>query len=195
LLLNALLHGINGAVASAEVCLRELSPIAAQVNSHALQLMERNVYAGTLAMRSRLREAAEIFRQVIANGDEWNDLVVHYAHWQLAEILLEWNDLAGAEEVLRTGYRITVKTSAPLHRPRFHQYLAELAWARGDAERAHAELDRAVELTNTIGGDGEMRVVLARRARFWLASGYIERVRDWAREGGLDPSVEPAYNR
>lgn len=195
LLLNALLHGINGAVASAEVCLRELSAIAAQVNSHALQLMERNVFAGTLAMRSRLREAAEIFRQVIANGDEWNDLVVHYAHWQLADILLEWNDLAGAEEVLRTGYRITVKTSAPLHRPRFHQYLAELAWARGDAERAHAELDRAVELTNTIGGDGEMRVVLARRARFWLASGYLERVRDWAREGGLDPSVEPAYNR
>ena len=195
LLLNAILHGQNGDVAAAEDCLREVSALATRANNLALHLMERNAFAGTLGMRSRLREAAELLRQVIATGDEWNHMVVHYAHWQLAEILIEWNDLMGAEELLANGYRISMKTSAPLHRPRFHQYLAEVAWARGDPERAHAELDRAIELMKIIGGDGEIRVAMARRARFWLGSGYLERTREWARESGLDPNVDPGYPR
>lgn len=195
LLLKAILHEIDGDIDAAEPCLREMNVLAARASSQALHLMERNAYAGMLIMRGRLREAIALERHVIATGDEWNDIVVHYAHWQLAEVLIARDELAEAEELIQRGYQISLKTSAPLHRPRFHQYFAELALARGELDIADAELDRAAELAHVIGADGEVRQIEARRARVWMAAGNLDAARDWARDSRLDPNTPPAYPR
>jgi LuxR family maltose regulon positive regulatory protein len=186
---------MQGDVLSSEASLRELRELAPAHGSPTLRLMEANSTSGVLIMRGRLREAAEIQRHVLATGDEWNDVVVQYAHWQLASIHLEWNELDAAERLLNAGYQISLKTSAPLHRTRYHQFFAETAWARNEPDRAYAEIERAIETGRVIGGGPEVLQAQARRARFWLANGYLERAREWAQESELDPAVEPPYYR
>jgi LuxR family maltose regulon positive regulatory protein len=195
LVLRAILYEMQGEVGAAETSLSELRALAPAHGSLTIRQMEENATAGNLIMQGRLDEAARNLRRVIATGDEWNHAVVPYAYWQLASILLEWNELEQCEETLRRGYEITVKASAPLHRTRFHQFLAEIAWARGESERAQAEIELAIDSAAAIGGEADVRIAQARRARFWLASGSFESARAWARASGLDPAVEPAYPR
>jgi LuxR family maltose regulon positive regulatory protein len=143
--------------------------------------------------RGRYREAAALLERVVRDetADVWSSVVVHYAHWQLAVILLDWNDLDGAERLLTNGFQITVKTSAPLHRLAFHRYLAELAWIRGNAERAEWEIEQGIVLAHEIGADGELLLARAALARSWLKRGFHERALEWTRESGLDPTIEP----
>ena len=195
LLALALLQGMHGDPDAADANLQAMRPLAPAHGSQGLRLMEVNATGGTLMMRGRLREAAELMRRVIATGDEWQHVVVPYAHWQLASIHLEWNELDVCEQLLTNAYAITVKTAAPLHRSRLHQYLAELAWARQDPDRAYIEIEQAVEAGIAIASEAEIRGAQARRARFWLASGYLERVREWTREIALDSGHEPPYPR
>jgi LuxR family maltose regulon positive regulatory protein len=195
LLLTAILEEMRGDVDAADVCLRAMRDLAQSHTSQALRLMERNAAGGTLIMRGRLRDAAENLRHVIAAGDEWNDVVVQYAHWVLAGIYLEWNELDEADRVLRAGYDVTLKTNAPLHRGPLHQYFAEVAWARGDRIRAHEELDRAVETLRAVGSDGELRRANARRARFWIESNAMDEASVWVHDTGLTPGEEPDYSR
>jgi LuxR family maltose regulon positive regulatory protein len=195
LVARSLLEGMLGDVNAADTSLKALRELSTLHGSTTLRLMEANASAGVLIMRGRLREAAELLRRVIATGDEWNDVVVQYAHWQLASIHLEWNELDEADRYLTAGYRITEKVSAPLHRTRFQQFFAELAWARGSSPRALDAIEQAIDWANAVGAEYEVRVSQARRARFWLMTGSPEHTREWARECGIDSAAEPPYTR
>ena len=195
ILLNAYLQSQAGDIDASEAHLREARRILQLYGPHPLQLVEKNFYGALLVMRGCLREGADVLRSVIATGDKWNDMPVHHAYGQLAAIHLEWNELDIADELVSSAFTISVDTSAPLHRMRIHQQRAELARARNDAAKAYVEIDLAIEHALSIGSEAEVRISEARRARYWIEDGFLDRARDWARHSGLDSNHEPAYPR
>jgi LuxR family maltose regulon positive regulatory protein len=84
---------------------------------------------------------------------------------------------------------------APLFRLSSHPVLAQIAWARHDAEAAHDEIEQAMTMATRFGLSLPVRNAKALRARFWLARNQLALARQWADECGLDPYAPPEYER
>lgn len=105
-------------------------------------------------------------------------------HVGLSEVLIERNELAGAEVHLQRSTELGESAGLPQHPYRWRVTTARLRRARGDIEGALALIDEALPLYAT-DFSPPVRPVEAIRARVQLARGDLEAAEGWARRRGL----------
>jgi LuxR family maltose regulon positive regulatory protein len=115
-------------------------------------------------------------------------------HVGLAGILLERDDLSGAQEQLALSERLGAFNGLPQNPYRSRVVKARLRAAEGDLDAALELLDEADRVYN---GDYSPNVqpVPAVRARLWLRRGDLSHADEWANERRLAASDELSYLR
>jgi LuxR family maltose regulon positive regulatory protein len=159
------------------------------------RLLEMAYSGGVLVQRGKLPEATILLRRVCAIADLQDEVQSLHSLHRLGDIYVEWNLLDDGERTLRRADALSVRTKTPTWRGWIGLGLARVAWARGDAEAAFDELDRAIEYANQTGWHKVARDACAVQARFWLTTGRLPLARRWAESCGLDPYLPPAYER
>jgi LuxR family maltose regulon positive regulatory protein len=113
-------------------------------------------------------------------------------HVGLSEVLVERNELDGAERHLAASRELGDAAGLPQHAYRWRVTMARLCRARGDLDRALELIDEAAPLYDT-DFSPPVRPVAALRARVQLARGDIDAARRWAVERGLTVDDELDY--
>jgi LuxR family maltose regulon positive regulatory protein len=192
-IMRGILYECSGNLDSAEHELIQARTLSQRRGFRPIQFVEENAFGTLLLQRGKFREAATIFRRVITTADESRDLAALHSLWLLASVHLEWNEPEIAEPLLTRAIQLADLMQAPLHLTQIHQGLAELAWMKGDAETARAEIDRAIEFCIMVGATPYLWNARAFLANIWLDKGQLSLARSWATESNLDPLIQPEY--
>jgi LuxR family maltose regulon positive regulatory protein len=183
----------TGDLAAAEEALVHCRLLARETGSLSLQLVEMNASAICLLTRGELGEAETLLQRVIANGDEWNDLPVVYAHVLLGGLYLDQYRFDLAEQVIERALELADRLSARIHQIRIYRLLAELAWARREFETAFVEVERSIGAGSPVGFGMEVRASRALLAHFWIRQGKFNLARAWTAELDLDVDQPPRF--
>jgi LuxR family maltose regulon positive regulatory protein len=143
--------------------------------------------AGMCSLHGELGEAARLCRETLAGFDcrraELGHRVPYSAELglELAEILIERNELDEAAPILEENLALARWTASHVILTRGHLALARLAAARGDPAAAFDHLDEA----ETVTADGAAQAGAA-RVGLWLSLSdqhpeYLELARQWGR--------------
>lgn len=105
----------------------------------------------------------------------------------LGEVLLEWNELEGADRLLTGGMRMLERWVSPAHAvTKGYVALARLRQARGEGAAALEALDAFAEMADRRHFTAELRALgAATRARVHLAQGDLTTAMRWADGAGL----------
>ncbi len=180
----------------AEQLFAEQRSLAAAAGLTWLYSQEMSHSAGALIQRGKLHEASILCRQVIqAAGDTPVEPWVHAALCRLGNICFEWDQLDEASEYLRRAKKLTRMIGSLARGGQFRIGLAKVAWARGQQEEAFDQLELGLACARQVGNSQEERSINAWQARFWLASGRLDLVRQWAGDYGWELSQSPDYER
>jgi LuxR family maltose regulon positive regulatory protein len=117
-------------------------------------------------------------------------------HVAIAEVLYEWNDLAGAAHAATQGIDLLRRSVERLMLVRGYIALAHVHQARGDGEGALDTLDRceAWFAQTPIEATGAARAWLAAyRARLWVQQGDLSAATGWAHECSFAGDSELGY--
>jgi LuxR family transcriptional regulator, maltose regulon positive regulatory protein len=147
-------------------------------------------------VRGELRQAAEVFRQVLrrAAGREGQiSLVAGLAQVGLGSVLREWNDLERAEQHLLAGSEQATRLSSFETLVLTSLQLARIRQARGDALGALDHLARIDEVVQRRGGEFFARMIAACRAQLWLMQGNLAAAGHWAATIPLVPDQPINY--
>ncbi len=180
----ALLQQTGGNLTGAAQSLERARTLNGRSGNRGLQVLELNATGGLLLDMGKLREPAELFRRIIAIGDEWNDLPVQHAHHQLGHILLEWNRPDEARMHALAAMELARRVDTPIQLPLIHALLARLAWAVEDWETAFDEIERAIAACVRAGTMGALRVFEKTQCRLWLATNQLTLAQGWLQQAG-----------
>jgi LuxR family maltose regulon positive regulatory protein len=149
-------------------------------------------------MQGHLHRAAETFErafQIATSGGGAPTLFVGLGHAGMAEVLYEWNDLAGAMdhagksiEMGESGESVDVLQAGYSYIP-----LAQIHQVQGDGEKALQVLQKAEQLAQRCNQEHMQALIVAARTRFWLAQGDLAAAFRWAQESQRSPTGEPEY--
>ncbi len=174
-------HAIQSArenLASYEASIGDLADPQAELNTIAVLfltiiLVELQVAAG------RLRDAAAACRHAldlgksIASSSPWA-MALGFVHYQLAEVLYEWNEIKTAAEHTAKGLEIC----GAGRNEEFESYglvtLAQVKEAQGDSASAFDLVQRAAALARKRNVNLEMIYIAARRIRVLVTQGWID---------------------
>jgi LuxR family maltose regulon positive regulatory protein len=151
-------------------------------------------------MQGQLHRAAETFArafQIATSGGRAPTLFIGLGHAGMAELLYEWNDLAGAMdhaqksiELGERGESVDVLQAGYSYIP-----LAQLHQVRGDGEKALQVLHKAEQVAERCNQRHMHALVVAARARLWLAQGNLAAASRWAQASRLTLSDASGYER
>ena len=113
-------------------------------------------------------------------------------HVALSELLLEGNDLDGAQQHVETATALGEHAGLPQNAYRRPVAAARLLQARGDIDGALELLEQAEAVFNTDFSPA-LRPVGALRARALLAQGDVAGARRWAQDRALTPDDDLTY--
>jgi LuxR family maltose regulon positive regulatory protein len=175
---------VSGDAVAAGHAFAEAAALGQPPHTLALALIAQGRLLQAQMLQGRFDLASATYHQILASAETHgvSDLpAVGVAQVYMAEMLREWNDLAGAEALVRMG--ITRCSEWPgLAEMALDGYitLARLLLAHGDTDGALAALDAA----EALGRDAHVsqyakRIALA-RARLWLGTGDEAELRRWA---------------
>jgi LuxR family maltose regulon positive regulatory protein len=153
-----------------------------------IHLSELAGSASILVQRGKLREAIAMFRSAIKFDER-------YASTLLSYVYIERNQLDEAERHLQVAAATPARTRPMILQSRIWLGLAQLAWARGDVETAHDDIEWAIDYAQQLGSTRFVRHTRAQQARFWLAGGRRDLADRWADSCELDPFLPPEYER
>lgn len=143
----------------------------------------------------RPRRARRLYEQALVTatgGGEPYPRATADLHVGLAELDLENDDLAAAEEHLETARVLAERTSITENRHRWPVAMAGVRAARGDLEAARGLLEEARGLYRR-GFYPDLRPIGAMEARLGIAAGDLEAPAAWAREHGPSVAGSPDY--
>lgn len=183
----ALLQETEGKLADAGESLEAARVLNERIAVRGLQVLELNATGGLLLAMGKLKEPADLFRRVIAIGDEWNDLPVQNAHHQLGSILLEWNRLEDARAHALAAIDLSKKMDTPIHLPSAHALLAALAKVDERWDVALDEIERSIAFCAAAEAWGPLSVFEEMQCRLWLATNQLTLAQRWLQQVG--PSV------
>ncbi|GIF01289.1 LuxR C-terminal-related transcriptional regulator [Paractinoplanes rishiriensis] len=149
------------------------------------------VAAGWPSRARRLYEQA--LRTAVAGGEPYPRATADL-HVGLAELNRQRDELAVAEEHLRTARALAEHGSITENRHRWFLAMARLRAVAGDHDATADLLDRAQELYRP-GFYPDVHPIAATRARLALGAGDLTAAGQWAEEAGVTVDDEPAYLR
>ncbi|MFL6134711.1 MAG: LuxR C-terminal-related transcriptional regulator [Nocardioidaceae bacterium] len=148
----------------------------------------------TAGRRSRARALLEqALRTATAAGEPYPRATADL-HTGLAELALERNDLAEADEELATAAALAERASITENRHRWPTVMAWLCAARGEYADALHQLDEAADRYRP-GFYPDLRPIAAMRARVQLASGDLDSAEAWAAQGNVRLEDAAEYAR
>ncbi len=193
--LMALAHWAGGDLATAERRYTEAIDALRSAGHLADVLGCSLALADIQIAQGRLSDAARTFRAGLRLTEESPGLRgAADMHVGLSEVLIERNDLAGADRHLQTSAELGDTAGLPQHAYRWRVTMARLCRANGDLERALELIDEAAPLYDT-DFSPPVRPVEAIRARVQLAHGDLEAALDWVTDRGLTVEDELSYVR
>jgi LuxR family maltose regulon positive regulatory protein len=177
--------------------LREAVPAFNAVQ--ALALRTENQYAGltaeiflarTLVSQGVLRRSEEMLRTTLQGGGQNPILVL--AHYDLAGIYYEWNDLAKAWKHMEQGLEISTRSGNVEFQNGGHMLKACLLMAQGNMLGALAEAEITHALSQDYGPATRARS-MACHAQVALAMGDVATAKQWAEQISEDVDVNSFY--
>jgi LuxR family transcriptional regulator, maltose regulon positive regulatory protein len=149
-------------------------------------------------LRGHLHRASTLLRQAVtlaereagASGGATQPPAAGAAYVGLGVLLTEWNDLDAAAEAVRRGIALGEESATVEIMLRGYAGLVAVQQARGEAEAAHATLERAVRIAGETGVPQLLSWIEQIQARFWLSQGDVEAAVAWARRQGFGPDDE-----
>jgi LuxR family maltose regulon positive regulatory protein len=190
-----LAHWTTGDLVAAHLAWSEAIDALGTAGHHADVLGCSISLADIEVAQGRLHGARRTYDRGLRRSDDHGTPVLRGAadmHVGLAELFLEWNDLAAARHHLDTASELGEAMGLPQHPYRWRVARAGLLRVQGDSDGALALLDDAERVYD---GDlsPDVRPVASTRARVWVALGRHAEALAWARERGLSPDDEPGY--
>lgn len=185
-----LIYWHEGRLREAVPALNDTYELTIRTGNHYGNLTAQIFLARTLVSQGALRQAEERLRKTLQVGGQNPILVL--AHYDLAGIYYEWNDLARAWEHLEQGLEICTRSGNVEFQNGGHMLKASLLMAQGDILDALAE----VEITHALSQD--YRPVTQARskschAQVALAMGDIATAKQWADQITEDVDANSFY--
>lgn len=177
---------VRGDAVSAGEAFADAAALSRPSDTFALTLIAQGRLLQTQVLQGRFGPAVATYRQSIALAEDSgipDTPAIGVAQVYMAEILREWNDLAGAEDLVREGIRRCTEWPGLAEMALDGSItLARVLDARGDTQGAYETLEAA----ERSGRDArvfqcEERIALA-RAWLWIRNGDETEAMRWARD-------------
>jgi len=151
-------------------------------------------------MQGQLHRAAETFArsfQIATSGGKAPTLFIGLGHVGMAEVLYEWNDLDRAMDHARQGIEMGERGESVDVLQAGYSYipLAQLYQVRGDRQKALEVLHKAEQLAQRCNQKHMQALIVAARARLWLAQGNLAAASRWAQASRLTLNDASGYER
>jgi len=183
-------HSINGDEAAAyQARLKALDASKAAGNTY-MNLVANVRFAITLRQLGRLQQVAEICQQQMQLANESGMSQIAVVGWLLAvwgEVLAEFNDLDKAKKNAEKGVELTEREGDLGMFGWSNVCWVRVLYSYGDMIGA----EKVIHEMNSIARKQDlppwvMNLLIAWRARLWLAQGKLEAASQWAEDRGLD---------
>lgn len=185
-------YALNGDMKAASRTFAEADAINERAdNTYAIQIVTWRS-ARLQVAQGRLRQAADVYRQVLLQASEQVALgqlpVTGYCYLDLGDLLREWNDLAAAARHLEAGIERVERAGSPTILLDGYIALARLRQAFEDEEGTLRAFRQAQSLVRRhVLPLRFVARLAAYEARFWLAQGDLEAAMRWGQDKDLDP--------
>ena len=164
--------------------------LAEQTRNHYAGLTARIFLARTAATQGKLRQAESQLLELVRQGGQIPVLVL--AHYDLAGIYLEWNDIARAETHLQQGLADSLQHMNAEFENAGHILKACLLAAQGRLPEALAEVEASHTIAQSLNTDTQARA-LACQAALALASGDLGAATQCVDQMAVDIDVNSFY--
>lgn len=184
-------HCLQGDVALARQTLIEARLLSEQSGNTAL-LAECTLLAGkVLTLQGKLAQAIPCYQAVLTDQQAWSPFSIE-ALIQLGTLLLEWNDLSGAEAQVEQALRFSHQRKETHLTARCALLQARILQASGrSGELIEEAFIRAIVLARQSKHPFLLDLAYAYQARWWLASGNKEAVPQWYATYGANVEATP----
>lgn len=189
-------HRLAGNVAQASAIFIEIAEICRRAGDSFWMADALNNLVVTYLTAGRLQAAAATARELLALLVDGTGQLLPVAGTTcllLSEILLEWNDLAGAEAYLQQGLSLGEQAGNMDTLLIGHFRLALVRQAQGDGAAALTAIREARELARRFEVPHAEVYTGALQARIWLAQGQLALAEQWAQ--GYLSSQSAAHGR
>lgn len=193
LIMLGMLLETGGKLKEAERVLDEARTVNSRLGVRGFQVAELAATGLVQLSQAKLREPAEVFRRVIAIGDEWNDLGLQNAHQKLGGILYEWNQLDEVITHADLAEALARRMGAPFHLAQIPALRSRVAAARGEWDRAFDEIELAIAGAEGAGYSGIVPVFEEMRSRLWLMTDQIALAQGWRQHLGSEITNSARY--
>jgi LuxR family transcriptional regulator, maltose regulon positive regulatory protein len=183
----------QGETAAAHDALTATLALANESGAEYLALAALEELATDQARRGQLLQTKQTCEQALARAARWRGQpmpAAGLAAISIGEVLVEWNELARAAQVLTQGIQLLRSTSEPHLLARGYSALARQQWAAGTGAAAFVTLDEGEQwLTQMqLSAPTAHAWFAAQRARLHLRQSDLAAVRRW--EGEIHPQGE-----
>ncbi|UCH58555.1 MAG: hypothetical protein JSV61_10075, partial [Anaerolineales bacterium] len=138
-------HVSEGELTTASQALEEARRCSVALSNPVAELEAIGILAEVQELQGRLHQAVETYRRILELAGERIDLSVLSAHYHLGIVLYEWYQLEEAQNHLETCLSLAQVIQHPEAGLMTSLWLARIALARGEYQRAE-ELVHAIEL-------------------------------------------------
>lgn len=132
--------------------------------------------------KGQLHHAATLYHTVIQPAGAPTHHLVPLAYHDLGSLVYEWNDLEGAEALLRDGIVLGERTGRGRYFPEFYGLLAQVLWARGENGAAQQAIATALDVARFTAQPVRFARAAALAARFCAEQGDAGGVHAWLGE-------------
>ena len=190
---SGLAYEFSGAVLQASDAFRETIRLSDE-NIHLLPMATSHL-AQLQVIRGQLRQAEQTYRQALRKSEELGRVspLAGMAHTGLGSLLVEWNQLESASELLERGVELGRRWSQWEILTTGYFALVRIKMAQGQVESAFELLQRLEDMAVKLElpmAEGPVKAVRA----FWQARrGDLEPARDWAQACGIAAQSKIPY--
>jgi LuxR family maltose regulon positive regulatory protein len=185
-----LVYWHEGQLREAVPVLNDTYELATRTGNHYGSLTAQIFLARTLASQGALRQAEERLREIVEVGGKHPILVL--AHYDLAGIYYEWNNLAKAWEHVEQGYEICTRSGNVEFQNGGHMLKASLLMAQGNMLEALSEVETTHALSQDYGPATRARSK-AYHAQIALAMGDMATAKQWVEQISEDVDANSFY--
>lgn len=185
-----LVYWHEGRLREAVPTLQKAQALATQTGNHYANLTAQIYLARTLASQGALRHAEDRLQKILQIGEGIPVMIL--AHFDLASIHFEWNDLGKVWEHLESGMRMSAHLGNRELQIPGYLLKASLLMAQGNTLGAMAEAETTHGLAQGLGPMNQARS-MACHAQIALGMGDLATARQWVEKMPEDVDAHSFY--